>query len=127
MNEHSAVYLERAENALTAAGLLLERELYSDSISRSYYSAFYGAKAVLEGMGVDRKSHQAVWAAYGQLVAKPGLMDKKYHGGGLDLFDSRINSDYMPRPMDTQEAAQSAHSFAAEFLAACRTFLGSRS
>ena len=123
MSDFSAVYLERADDALAAAKLLMDKSLYSDSVSRSYYAAYYGVKAVLERLGCERKSHQSVWAAFGQLVAKQGLMDNKYHRGGLDLFDSRINSDYMPKPMDTEETAQSSLSFATDLVGACRAFL----
>jgi uncharacterized protein (UPF0332 family) len=69
-------------------------------------------------LGLPRKSHQSVWAAFGQYLAKPGLMDKKYHAGGLRLFDSRLDSDYLPKPADTLENAQKAFSFAEEFVAA---------
>lgn len=126
MSDISAVYLERADSALKAASLLLEGGFYSDTVSRCYYGAFYAAKAVLESIGCDRKSHQSVWAAFGQSVAKPGLMDRKFHRGGLDLFVGRINSDYLPRPVDTLKTAQQALSFAAEFVSACRAFLDSR-
>lgn len=66
------------------------------------------------------------YAAFGQYLVKPGLMDKKYHDGGLRLFYSRIDSDYLPKPADTFENAQQALSFAETFLAACRTFLETR-
>lgn len=126
MKEISAVHLERADEFLHDAHALLDGKSFSSSISRSYYAAFHGAKAVLAELGISRKSHHAVWGAFGEHVAKTGLMETKYHGGGIDLFSSRLDSDYLPRPKDTFETADEALSFAIEFVAACRTFLENR-
>lgn len=123
MKDDVAVHLERAEEFLRDAGLLLEAGSFSSSISRSYYAVFHGAKAVLAALKLPRKSHQAVWATFGEHVAQKGLMDKKYHGGGVRLFASRVKSDYLPNAKDTLESAQKASAFAAEFVAACRAFV----
>lgn len=123
MKGESAVHLERAEELISASRTMLSNHFFSDSISRSYYAAFHGAKAVLEALGIERKTHQAVWSAFGQEVAKAGLMDSKYHSTGVRLFNRRIKSDYWAKPNDNAEDAQTALTFAAEFVAACRTFL----
>lgn len=126
MKGESAVHLERAEELINASHIMLSNNFYSDSISRSYYAAFHGAKAVLEELGIERKSHQAVWSEFGQKIAKAGLMDKKYHSTGVRLFNRRIKSDYWAKPNDTVEDAQISLSFATEFVAACKTFLEGR-
>lgn len=123
MTDESPIHLERADEFLRDSRLLLDAGSYSSSVSRSYYAAFHGAKAVLFRLVHDRKSHKAVWAAFGKHVAKPGLMDKAFHSGGLNLFLSRLESDYLPRKKDTLEVAQRSLSFATEFVAACRVFL----
>jgi hypothetical protein len=56
-----------------------------------------------------------------------GLMEKRLHSGGINLFLSRLDSDYLPRKKDTLDKASKALSFATEFVAACRTFLETRS
>lgn len=126
MKEISAIHLERANEFLADSRNLLATNGFSSSISRSYYAAFHGAKAVLAELGMERKSHQAVWSAFGQSVAKAGLMDRKYHEWGLRLFFSRQDSDYLPRPADTLEDAQKAHAIANEFVISCRAFLEKR-
>lgn len=123
MKEPVAFHLARADEFLTDSRNLVAAKGHSSSISRSYYAAFHGAKAVLAELGLPRKSHQAAWSAFGKYLAKPGLMDKKYHNGGLRLFFSRQDSDYLPRPADTLETAEEALTFAVEFVAACHTFL----
>lgn len=126
MTLQSAEHFESARRFLRDAEILLDAGSFSSSISRSYYAAFHCAKAALSDLEIPRKSHQAVWAAFGQQVTKPGLMDKKFHSGGVRLFSSRMKSDYFPNSNDSGEAAQKALSFAAEFVAACRAFLESR-
>ncbi|MBI5636582.1 MAG: HEPN domain-containing protein [Nitrospinae bacterium] len=126
MTDESPIHLERADEFLRDARVLLESGGFGSSISRSYYAAFHGAKAVLFRLGHDRKSHHAVWSAFGNHVAKPGLIEKAFHRGSLNLFLSRIESDYLPRKKDTLEDAQQALSFAAEFVSACRVFVESR-
>lgn len=126
MKEIVSIHLERADEVLRDARILLDSNSPSGSISRSYYGIFHGAKAVLAELDLPRKSHQAVWGAFSQFVTNPGLMDRKYHAGGIDLFASRLDSDYLPKPKDTLKTAEEALSFATEFVAACRTFLGSR-
>jgi len=112
------IHLERADEFLRDARLLFE--------SRSYYAVFHGAKAVLFRLGIERKSHHAVWGAFGEMVVNPGLMEKRYHKGAVDLFLSRVESDYSPRTKDTPETTQGFLIFATEFVAACRGFLQGR-
>ncbi len=125
MKGEAEKHLTRAGELLTASRTMLSGNLYSDSISRSYYAAFHAATAVLEELGIERKSHQAVWAAFGKQVTQAGLLDKKYHSTGVKLFQQRIQSDYLPDPDDTAKDAEKALTFAAEFVSACRAFLDS--
>jgi uncharacterized protein (UPF0332 family) len=46
MKRESAVHLDRAEELVKASRSLLSGNFNSDSISRSYYAAFHGAKAI---------------------------------------------------------------------------------
>ena len=126
MREEAAIHLARADAFLNDSRILLEAGSFSSSISRSYYAIFHAVKAILSEFGIERKSHQAVWSEFGQKVAKPGLMDKKYHSMGVKLFHRRLESDYLPQPNETVADAQQAISFATEFVAACRAFLESR-
>jgi len=48
--------LERAETNLKAAKDLLEKSYYDIAASRAYYSAFYGASALLLSEGIDTTS-----------------------------------------------------------------------
>lgn len=116
-------HLRRAEEALQVGREILDLDHPADSISRSYYAAFHAATAVLLELGIERASHHAVWAAFGEFVAAPGLLDARHHRAGLDLFAARARSDYLSDPGQTRQDAQAALELAGEFVAACRGFL----
>jgi len=119
----AANHLSRAEEILRAAGDLLRLNYPADSLGRSYYATFHGATAVLLELGIQRSSHHAVWAAFGQLVAAKGLMDVRHHRSATRLFRARMRSDYLGVPGVTPQAAEEALATARDFVAACRGFL----
>jgi uncharacterized protein (UPF0332 family) len=116
-------HLDRAEELLRAARGILQLGFPSDSVSRSYYAMFHAATAALLELGIQRSSHHGVWAAFGQFIAAPGLMDVRYHRTGLELFAARSRSEYRAKPDDTPEGADGDLATARDFVAACRRFL----
>lgn len=126
MTPAASVHLKRAENFLRVSRDMVNLGHYSDSVSRSYYGAFHAIKAVLAELDKKRKSHHAAWAAFGEYVTAPGLMDKRFHRDGWDLFNRRLEADYMAEPEESLEGAEECLVFAAEMVAACRTFLENR-
>jgi uncharacterized protein (UPF0332 family) len=123
VNADAQAHLRRAEDFLKAAEDLLRTGHPAVSVGRSYYATFHAARAVLLEIGISRKSHHALWAAFGEHVAARGLIEPKYHRLGLDAFSARVESDYFAEPQDTPGDAQEALEDAREFVAACRRFL----
>jgi len=119
-------HLARADELLRLGRQILGLGYPADVVSRCYYAMFHGATAVLLELGVERKSHHALWAAFGQLVAKPGLMDARFHHTGIRLMRLRSRSDYLPEPDILRKEAEESVQAASEFLIACRTFLEKR-
>ena len=126
MTAEAEVHLARADELLRAAADLLSLGYCPDSLSRSYYAAFHAATALLLELGIQRSSHHALWAAFGQFVTNKGLMDIEYHRTATRLFRSRIRCDYHGAPGITQPAADEALQMARDFVAACRSFLDGR-
>lgn len=83
-------------------------------------------KGVLAELDIKRKSHHAAWGAFGEHVTAPGLIDKRFHRDGWDLFNRRLEADYMAEPPEGREDAEECLFFAAELVAACRSFLENR-
>lgn len=109
-------YLDRGKTKLTAAHLLLEKQLYDDSISRAYYAAFLGTKGLLMLMGETTKSHSGVVTLFGLKVVKAGYLDRKYAKILTELSDARQKSDYQPLIWFTEEDAQNLLNNAIEYL-----------
>lgn len=120
-------HLARAEELLRLAEQVLELGYPPDSVSRSYYAMFHAATAVLLELGMERKSHHALWAAFGQFVTKQGLMDAQYHHAGIRLLRLRSRGDYLPAPDILRREADEALEAAREFVASSRSFLEERS
>lgn len=124
MSEEIQRHVARARDLLNVAAELIDLEHPADSVSRSYYAMFHGARAVLLHVGVRRSSHHAVWAAFGQFVAKAGLMDTRLHRSALEVFEARLRSDYLSNPPESLADARAALELAREFVAACEVFVG---
>jgi hypothetical protein len=124
MNPQAQQHLCRARELLEVAQHVLAYP--ADSISRSYYAVFHAATGALLGIDIDRSSHHGVWAAFGEFLVAPGLIDAQHHRSGLRLFRARSRSDYLAIPEDTPEDAQQALSAARDFVAACQVFLETR-
>ena len=125
MKPESKKLLVKAGRALRAAGLLLRDGAPDFAAGRAYYAMFYAAEAALAEKDLQFRKHSGVHAAFGEHLAKPGLLDPKLHRWLLDAFDKRILGDYSYE-MDVDEAAaREIIEQAREFVAAVETFLAS--
>jgi hypothetical protein len=123
MTEEAHRHMKRAEEFLHVAKENLQNEHPSDCVSRSYYAIFHAATAVLKLLGIERKSHHALWSAFGEQVAARGLMDSELHRIALDAFSARSLSDYLAEPLDSNEDAVAALKSAQRFVDACSDFV----
>jgi uncharacterized protein (UPF0332 family) len=118
--------MARGEKFRRAARELADLGFGDASASRAYYAMFHAAKAVLLELGIERSSHHGLWAAFGQHVSNTGLMDRRYHRECLRAFRVRLRSDYDASPNLTESDIEDTRAAAADFVAACRRFLETR-
>ncbi len=92
-------YLEKADNCLKAAKILLQSELYENSIIDSYYVMYNSLLALLYKVGIKSENHSATIVLLNTLIdakdlfrlisfAKEERIDKQYYvetKGGLEL------------------------------------------
>ena len=123
MKEEVGAHLARAQELLRASADLLGHGFKADSISRSYYAMFHAATAVLLLMGVERTSHKAIIAAFGEFVVKKGFLETRYHGYLRNAFEARSESDYLPSPGEIAEDADVILEQAREFVGKCGEFI----
>ena len=109
------VLLGKATMSLEAAAMLLRAESAEAAISRSYYSSFYLAQAALATQDISRSKHSGVIAAFGEHLTKKSLLPEELHRILLDLYDSRVTSDYSVDEVPSVEEAAKALKAAKRF------------
>jgi uncharacterized protein (UPF0332 family) len=86
--------LERAEEALQEALLLLESGHANTCVNRLYYACFYAVSALLLAKGLSSARHSGERALFHQHIVKPGLLDVPLGQLYDKFFDNRQKGDY---------------------------------
>lgn len=90
----SKKYLKSAEEKLDAAKHLLKGKFYRDSVSRSYYSMFFAAKALLALKDVYPRTHRGVVTQFGLQFIKNGFIKELYGRTFRIAKELRETADY---------------------------------
>lgn len=111
---------------LNAAKLLIEQKFYKDSISRSYYAIFSGARALLALKEVDSKKHAGIISLFNQLYVKSGLLPKECGHILKSAKEYREEADYGDFIEINEEVAKEQVKNAEIFLVEIRKYYESR-
>ncbi len=93
----SQEFLQKAEENLQAAHLLLENGLYNAATNRAYYAAFQEAVFALESFGVQSGTltHISVQALFnGELVNRRKIFPARVRSFLVELQYNRNKADY---------------------------------
>jgi uncharacterized protein (UPF0332 family) len=115
--------LDKAEESIAAAKLLLRDGFVDFSASRSYYAMFYSVEALLLANNLSFSKHSAVISAFGKNFIKTKLFDTKFHQFILDAFDLRNIGDYGTMHSITEVKAEELIRNAGELHDAIRSHL----
>lgn len=102
----SAARLERARQHLKSARDLLANDDFGDSISRSYYAIFQGARALLATQGLESRKHSGVVALFNQHFVKAGRVAKTFGAILKDAWRYRELADYSDVAEFTRDEAE---------------------
>ena len=86
--------LVKAKRSLCASENLMENGDYDFSISRTYYSMFYCAEALLLTKDMKFSKHSAVISYFGREFVKSGLLSRELYDYLLKGFRERQIGDY---------------------------------
>lgn len=115
--------LERAEESVEAATILLTEGFPDFAASRAYYSVFYASTAALLWQGLEFSKHSGVIAAIHRNFIKTGRLPKNL-GKDLNwLFELRNIGDYGDTRHVPSADAMQAIQAATEFLRAVKKML----
>ena len=70
--------LERADETIAEAKLLVSEGYYNATMNRLYYACFYAALALLVANGIATSSHAGVKTMLGLHFVSKGLLDKQF-------------------------------------------------
>jgi len=114
------LHLERADDCIKDAEILLAGHRYSAVVGRAYYAMFHAATAALLKRDIKRHSHQGIISAFGQFIVKAGDVEPRFHRYIAESFDLRQESDYQPLAEITEKKANKVLERAKEFVEVCR-------
>lgn len=125
MNKEDSInsLVEKAEQSLKAAILLVNAGYNDFSASRSYYAMFYCAEALLFQRGLSFSKHSTVISYFGKEFVKTKIMNEKLHNFLRDAFDLRQLGDYDTVGISKEKAEENIKR-ADEFLRETKKYLG---
>jgi uncharacterized protein (UPF0332 family) len=86
--------LNRADESLEEASILLERDHINTFVNRLYYACFYAVTALLLSKGFSSSKHSGVRALFNQNIIKNGIINREMGKFYDKLFDTRQKGDY---------------------------------
>jgi len=96
----------QAREALIAAELLIDHQLYTGAVNRLYYACFYAATALLLSLGRNTKTHAGLRSLFSQHVIHTGLLPEEFGMLYNNLIEAREDVDYdefiKPNPETTR-------------------------
>lgn len=101
-------HLHRSKQSLQAAQRLIEVDLYADSLSRSYYSAYHACYSGLYKLGYEPKTHKGVSNLVFLHLVEPKLVDRQVLKNFSHLLEERGTADYGALPIIDWEDAEEA-------------------
>jgi len=96
--------MKKAKETMDGAKLLLSGGHMDACVSRSYYSMFYAAEALLLTKGLQFRKHSGVIAAYNREFVNAGIMPQQTRTWLQKGFDYRMQGDYDIVPVEKSRA-----------------------
>jgi len=108
--------LGQAEERLEAGQILLKNDKIVDAVNRFYYAAFHAARAVLNSIGLNPKTHTGLLSQFGIYVVKNKLMDEKFGNYLRKLMEARESGDYKIEAIFSTEDVKDLGEMAKKFV-----------
>lgn len=87
--------LQKSEEALKAAEIMLDKQMYSFAMNRVYYSLYYAVQALLAQQGVAFAKHGQVKGYFNREFIKAGKLSKDIGRFYNKAFEYRQKFDYV--------------------------------
>ena len=117
-----ALYMERSDEELQAARLMLDSWLLRPAISECYYAVFYAASAILLSKGIERRRHEGVGSALGESFVRTGELPAEITKLFHQLHEERLAADYRMTYDPGEKAAEERLTRAQNFVQTIRDY-----
>lgn len=114
--EYIKLKLEKAEDQLKQAELLLKNNWLDGAVNRIYYSIFYALSALLYIKKLYPKTHNGVKSLFNNEFIRTGLVDQKYSKYYSAVFAKRFEADYEESPLLDENEIREMYTEAGNFL-----------
>ena len=110
--------IEKARADLKASRVLLDQDLFSQSLNRSYYAIFHITRALTALDGFETRKHTGLIGYFNREYIAGGIFDKKYSKiiKGAERMRNRSDYDdfYIVSKDDTRKQLENAEVFIEE-------------
>ena len=89
-----AYRMNRADETLREADLMINEHLYHGAINRLYYACYYASIAILLKKGIQAQTHSGVKTMIGLHFVTKGLIPIETGRAFTTLFERRQSGDY---------------------------------
>lgn len=93
-SDYAKYRLQKAEETMEVAELLIENKKWNSSVNRLYYACYYAVSALLIHDGISAKTHAGVKTQFFLHYIKSGKISEASGKLYADLFDWRQKGDY---------------------------------
>ena len=121
--QNAAQEMERAKEVLAESRHLLTGGFYNGAVTRAYYAAFHGARALLVTRGLESKTHRGVIQLLNLHFVKDGPLSIQVAEYLSHLETYRELSDYTAIARFTEAQAREELIRAETFLSAVRALI----
>ncbi len=87
--------MNRSEESVQAAEIMLQNEMFTFAMNRIYYAMFYAVQAFLVLRGVSFSKHGPVKAYFNRELIKPGILPMELGRLYNKAFEYRQKFDYI--------------------------------
>lgn len=112
-----------AHEKLESAKVLLNAQLYKDSVGRSYYAIFSAIRAVLAMKQIDFSKHAGVIAYFQKEYIKTEIFIKKYSKYLQQAFQIRNSCDYDDFYIVSRQDAEEQYERAVEIISVIERYI----
>ncbi len=92
--EYIRYRINKADETLEVAALLIENGKWNSSVNRLYYAAYYAVSALLTEAELHTKTHTGVKTQFFLHFVKQNIIETRLGKVYSDLFDWRQKGDY---------------------------------